>query len=42
MYTGGTLFSGMSSKQVENVFQQHINTHKTLQAKQYFQLKCNL
>ena len=30
----------MSSKQVENVFQQHLNTHETLKAKQDFKLKC--
>ena len=30
----------MSSKQVENVFQQHLNTHETLKAKQDFELKC--
>ena len=40
MYTGGALFVDMSSKQVENVFQQHLNTHGTLKAKQDFELKC--
>ena len=40
MYTGGALFMDMSSKQVENVFQQHINTHETLKAKHNFELKC--
>ena len=40
MYTGGALFMHMSSKQVENVFQQHLNTHETLKAKQDFKLKC--
>ena len=30
----------MSSKQVENVFQQHLNTHETLKAKQDLELKC--
>ena len=33
MYTGGALFMDMSSKQVENVFQQHLKTHKTLKSK---------
>ena len=40
MYTGGALFVDMSSKLVENVFQQHLNTHETLKAKQDFELKC--
>ena len=40
MYIGGALFMDMSSKQVENVFQQHLNTHGTLKAKQHFELKC--
>ena len=40
MYTGGVLFMDMSSKQVENVFYQHFNTHETLKAKQDFKLKC--
>ena len=39
MYTGGALFVDMNSKQVENVFQQHLNTHETLKAKQDFELK---
>ena len=39
-YTGETLFVDMSSKQVENVFQHHLNTHETLKAKQDFELKC--
>ena len=40
MYTGGALFMDMSSKQVENVFQQHLNTDETLKAKQDFELIC--
>ena len=40
MFTGGALFMNMSSRQVENVFQQHLNTHETLKAKQDFELKC--
>ena len=40
MYTGGALFMDMSSKLVENVFLQHINTHETLKANQDFKLKC--
>ena len=32
MYTGGALFMDKSSKWVENVFQQHLNTHETLKA----------
>ena len=40
MYTGGGLFVEMTSKQVENVFQQHLNTHETLKTKQDFKLKC--
>ena len=38
MYTGGALFVDMNSKQVENVFQQHLNTHETLKAKQDLEL----
>ena len=34
------LFVDISSKQVENVFQQHLNTHETLKAMQEFELKC--
>ena len=41
MYTGGALFVDMSSKQVENVIPQHLNTHETLKANQDFELKCN-
>ena len=40
MYTGGALFVDMSSKPVENVFQQHLNPHETLKTKQDFKLKC--
>ena len=40
MYTGGALFVDMSSEQVENVFQQDLNTDETLKAKQDFKLKC--
>ena len=40
MYTGGALFVDMSSKQMENVFQQHLNIHATLKAKQDYELKC--
>ena len=40
MYPGGAFFVDMSSKQVENVFQQHLNTHETLKAKQEFEIKC--
>ena len=40
MYTRGTLFMDMKSKQMEIVFQQHLNTHQTLKAKQDFELKC--
>ena len=42
MYMGGALLMDMSSKQVENVFQQHLNTHETLKAKQDFELKCKM
>ena len=40
MYTGGTLFMEMSFKAVDNVFQQQLNTHETLKAKQDIKLKC--
>ena len=39
MYTGGALFMDMSSNGVENKFQQNLNTHETLKAKQDFELK---
>ena len=39
MYTGGALFMDKSSKQVQNLYQQHLNTHETLKAKQDFKLK---
>ena len=40
MYTGGAHLADIISKPVENVFQQHLNTHETLKAKQDFKLKC--
>ena len=40
MYTGGAHLADIISKPVENVFQQHLNTHETVKAKQDFKLKC--
>ena len=40
MYTGGALFMDICSKQVENVFQQHLSTHETVKANEDFELKC--
>ena len=40
MYSGGCIFVDQATKYVSVVFQQHLNSHETLKAKQTYELEC--
>ena len=40
MYCGGAIFIDMASTGIVCVFQKHVNTNKTMHAKEEFELQC--